>query len=832
MATVHYGRLVGAAGFAKTVAIKRLHRSLANDKEFRGMILAEGRLAARVRHPNVVPPLDVLAEGGELLLVMEYVHGESIARLLRASTRIGDPVPLPIACAVLSNVLHGLHAAHEARDEAGHPLDIVHRDVSPQNVLVGVDGVARVIDFGIAKATTSEGLTSAGTIKGKVPYLSPEQLEGEPATRRTDIYAASVVLWELLAGRRLFEGADDAEILRNILFIEVKPPSVHNPLVSSAIDDIVLRGLRRAPAERFATAREMAVAIEEAVHLATPTVIGAWVERLAATTLGERAAHLEELEAIPAAPLGLAEQESEIAIPAPPPPKQKMQSAPPPAVVAKPSVRASAPAVRPPAALELPIESRTVIYEPPPQPEPEFVEGVRALAAPDSARDRLVATHPAVNHPPLAGALRKPELEIRNVDWMPVEGPPDAPAGSAFFRFLRYLGAFLVLTLVVGYMFAPALTRAWLVTNAEANGITISIEQVEVAATSVRLRGFKAESKELTGVSVHATNVVVGLDWLRPSKLTIDDAELSLDGSYITIAERLDIYKGKHPGLFDEVAGGIRRVDVTSGRVDWKSVIGDNTSALVENITLEMEKVGARPIGADYHLTAPLFTMHFSEAPAGPWQIDIDRQGILSRAIVRFDPTGSYPVTFTRTAADDGSLSLSLQIPPTSLRDLHLPRALLGAMNSDRTRLGAQGEISIVGGAPGKPRAISGHLAFTAQGVNIFPNGPVVDLSLDVPIDGPVAQPVALSGVLTVGTTDPGGAPANAPMVGTLDLSGRIAHVVLTGQTSPIPCMGADPKKRGVGGTGVAAAIDAPLDDYPTSKLSFKPVASCNPRFR
>ena len=286
MASVHWGRLIGTGGFAKTVAIKRLHRQFARDPKFRDSILEEGLLAARIRHPNVVAPLDVLSEGGELLLAMEYVHGESLSKLVRAARAEGERVPLAIGAAILSNVLHGLHAAHEAKDEKGRPLDIVHRDVSPQNVLVGTDGVSRVIDFGIAKAVTSRlESTSTGVIKGKVPYLAPEQLEGDPATRRTDVYAASVVLWEVLAGRRLFEGEDDGEILRKILGMKVPPPSAFNVEVPVDVDEVVLRGLARIPAHRYATAREMALALEAVVHLATASIVGEWCEHLAAEAL-------------------------------------------------------------------------------------------------------------------------------------------------------------------------------------------------------------------------------------------------------------------------------------------------------------------------------------------------------------------------------------------------------------------------------------------------------------------------------------------------------------------------------------------------------------------
>src|SRR6516225_8996456 len=152
MATVHLGRLIGEVGFSRTVAIKRLHPQYAADPEFVSMFLDEARLAARIRHPNVVPTLDVVATKGELFLVMDYVPGESLARLSRVCREQRRPIPHRITSAVMAGALHGLHAAHEAKSERGAPLGIVHRDVSPQNVLVGADGVPRVLDFGVAKA--------------------------------------------------------------------------------------------------------------------------------------------------------------------------------------------------------------------------------------------------------------------------------------------------------------------------------------------------------------------------------------------------------------------------------------------------------------------------------------------------------------------------------------------------------------------------------------------------------------------------------------------------------------------------------------------------------
>ncbi|HEV8244207.1 MAG TPA: serine/threonine-protein kinase, partial [Polyangiaceae bacterium] len=170
MATVHVGQLSGPEGFSRTVAIKLLHKQYAKDPNFVDMFLDEARLAARIRHPNVVSTLDVVRVEDELFVVMDYVHGESLAHLVRAASVDGGHVPPRIASAILVGALLGLHAAHEATDGKGKPLSIVHRDVSPQNILVGIDGVARVADFGVAKAASRVHTTQGGEIKGKISY--------------------------------------------------------------------------------------------------------------------------------------------------------------------------------------------------------------------------------------------------------------------------------------------------------------------------------------------------------------------------------------------------------------------------------------------------------------------------------------------------------------------------------------------------------------------------------------------------------------------------------------------------------------------------------------
>jgi serine/threonine-protein kinase len=295
MATVHIGRLLGPVGFSRTVAIKRLHAQFAKDPEFVSMFLDEARLAARIRHPNVIGTLDVVALSGELFLVMEYVPGESFARLWRAARENNRPIPVPIAVAILVGVLEGLHAAHEATNDRGEPLGIVHRDVSPHNILVGTDGIARVLDFGVAKAAGRLQTTRDGQLKGKISYMAPEQVQGT-VDRTTDVYASSVVLWEALTGRRLFFAENEARTLANVLYPRVEPPSRFARSVSAALEAVVMRALDPKPGGRFATAREMARALQMAVPPAPAFAVADWVESTAGATIQARASRVALIE--------------------------------------------------------------------------------------------------------------------------------------------------------------------------------------------------------------------------------------------------------------------------------------------------------------------------------------------------------------------------------------------------------------------------------------------------------------------------------------------------------------------------------------------------------
>jgi serine/threonine-protein kinase len=293
MATIHIARLMGDEGFSRIVAAKRLHPELAEDSEFVAMFMDEARIASKVHHKNVVPVLDLVTTSDDVMLVQEYVHGVPLHTLLRTARQHKQHVPVRVAVAIASQVLAGLHAAHETADEMGAPLNIVHRDVSPQNIMVATDGSARLLDFGVAKATMTAHVTRNGTFKGKLAYSAPEQLEGK-ATAQSDVYALSVVLWELVVGHRLHGSAQgEAELVSNVM--SGKLPSISEALGGEAewgaldaaewtmiekVDPIVSTGFAVELSKRWATAAEMERALLDAVPPAPPSEVAAWVKAL------------------------------------------------------------------------------------------------------------------------------------------------------------------------------------------------------------------------------------------------------------------------------------------------------------------------------------------------------------------------------------------------------------------------------------------------------------------------------------------------------------------------------------------------------------------------
>ena len=262
MASVYIARAQGVAGFERLVAIKVLHPHLAYEQEFISMFLDEARLAARIRHMNVVPTLDISDSPGDgYFLVMEYIEGDHLGALLGRAAKQGERLPQPFVCRVLVDTLQGLGAAHRLVDENGKPLKLVHRDVSPHNILVGTDGIARLTDFGVAKADVRMSTTRAGQFKGKLSYMAPEQASSSETDQRSDLFSVGIILWESLTGRRLFKGESNAATLNKLLNDTITKPSELWPDLGQ-FDDVVMKALSRNPDNRFQSADEFGEALD------------------------------------------------------------------------------------------------------------------------------------------------------------------------------------------------------------------------------------------------------------------------------------------------------------------------------------------------------------------------------------------------------------------------------------------------------------------------------------------------------------------------------------------------------------------------------------------
>ncbi|MFK8002203.1 MAG: serine/threonine protein kinase [Polyangiales bacterium] len=292
MATVYAARVRGAQGFEKLVALKRMLPSISADSEFQKMFLDEGRLAAHIRSSYVVSTFDLQRhDDGSLYLVMDLVIGASLAYILHGSA--GAPLPVPAVLQIIQHAARGLHDAHEASSAMGQALHIVHRDISPQNILVGLDGSTRITDFGIAQAEERlAAKTGARSIKGKLAYFSPEQARGEHVDGRSDLFSLGIVLWETLTQRRLFHRGDARETLSAVVGASIPDPRTFRPGLTPELAALVMKALERDPAERFQTGLAFAEALTKVSVQAQASDVQALVHTYASNAVDPMVAAL------------------------------------------------------------------------------------------------------------------------------------------------------------------------------------------------------------------------------------------------------------------------------------------------------------------------------------------------------------------------------------------------------------------------------------------------------------------------------------------------------------------------------------------------------------
>ena len=284
MAEVHLARASGIEGFEKLVVLKRILPGLAADPHFVHMFLAEARLAAILDHPNVVQVFDLGRDGDDFYFTMEFVYGETVHGAIKAARRAGEPFPIELAIAIAIGAASGLHYAHERVGFDGQPLNIVHRDVSPTNVMVTYHGCVKVADFGIAKVANRTDVTRAGMRKGKVPYMSPEQCRAEKLDRRSDVFALGIVLYEASTMERLFDGDNEFGVMNRIVNGDIPLPSTRRSGYPKELERIVMKALSVDKNKRYASAREMLVDLEQFARdrkmEASPAALAQWMHRM------------------------------------------------------------------------------------------------------------------------------------------------------------------------------------------------------------------------------------------------------------------------------------------------------------------------------------------------------------------------------------------------------------------------------------------------------------------------------------------------------------------------------------------------------------------------
>ncbi len=728
MATVHLGRLVGARGFSRTVAIKVLHASYAKNKEFVERFLDEARLVGRIHHPNVMPTLDVIAEGPELRIVMDYVAGESLDQLWSAARAKGERVPTRIACGIVSGVLHGLHAAHEAKNEFGEPLGIVHLDVSPQNILVGVDGTSRVLDFGVARARGAEAATE---VSGKSAYLSPEQVRGVEVSPRTDVFAASIVLWELLTGEPLFLSDNHAATLQRVLGGVIPSAADKVPDLPPRIDELLKIGLRRDPGQRFATARDMALEIEAAIIPALPSEIGRWVESIASETLAARALLVREMESSAAGSAATSAAAS---------PKSGAGKLP--GLVATRDMYEEMAAVNLPSE-DLEDDKSSSLLKP-----PGGKDAVPQRVADGSIRwqQRATAPKPA----PLVNG--RPVARAQTVTRTP---KPKSPINRTLLGFA--LGgaalALIIFAFAARSLLLPSYVRSTAIATAAAHGVTLTVGDAALEGGSVTLRGLTARLAGVPQATATIATAEVASVFSSPARVVLGKTEVVVDGDAKGVMSALTTWSSAHRGkvqLEDEAVGG--QIEMPNAHLVWTHVSPDVMRVEATGLSGAIGSPSSASLGDDVHFLTNALAIETKQGGFGPWNLTFEMTVKATRVRLALDP--AVPDGANALLVDDalGDSSFDIQIPRLATASLGIPRTAFGPDLPFPQQL----EVALHYGRLNRDQA-SATLKASMYGLRIPELGASVETHLTAEATGPTGGAMTVkNGLFTLGALHAG----------------------------------------------------------------------------
>ncbi len=769
----------GKHGFEKLFALKSIHPRFADDPGFRAMFLDEARIASAIQHPNVAQVFD-LGEAQHLLyLVMEYVEGESLSALCAsAARRAGGAlnIPIEVALRITADIAAGLHNAHRLKAPNGELRNVVHRDVSPHNVLLSVKGEVKVIDFGIAHAKDRWAHdTDPNGVKGKAGYMAPEQARRQPVSPATDVFGLGCTLYKLLAGHPPFWGGNDVTTLARLL--SGPPPDPLPENVPPIVRAIVERAIELEPGDRYASAQEMKNAIEVAIAEEgyVPNVAG-WVNANLSERARERQALLANRGTMTTPP----------SVETLTPPKRTPSSAAVPAEVPElgpiPARAARAPSPVPP-----PPEQIVLQHMRPRRPEPEETKtpgfmDVRALVARAAApNERHAAPAPIAALPPpqpeprVAEAREQPRQEEKR-EFVPKPRPKPKSEieqkGSSWIKLA--IAAIVVVLVIVGFLLVlPRIIKDRAIATARSAGVTLTIDRVSVRLGGFTLHDVNAVAPLIPGAKVHAQEIEsVGFSG---KEMRVRGADVELNGSLRETNDAVTQVLDGARALLAGTAAEPKKVAVGPARLTWNGVFGPGTRIQAGDVGLDLE---SRGVGhEDYHGVIGRFDVTTAKTTFGVWSATFEDVSGAGRVRLLFDPAVPDGPSLLVVWGKSAPFHVTVKIRRSPLSHLGIRPADLSLPADPTSELEVQGE----GG-----KTVNGRIELSVSaelhGARLPNVKTPVDLKLAANLEGAAGKPLYFERTtLTVG-------PFVVLVDGTLTPADLGFHLDATWKTQPIPC--------------------------------------------
>lgn len=822
MAQVWVARRKGVHGFEKLFAVKVVHARLEDKPRFHAMFLDEAKIAADIQHPNVAQVFDLGEHDGMLYLAMEYVDGESLsslARGLEASGVENGILPLDVSLRIAREACAGLEAAHTARDAQGRPRGIVHRDVSPQNILLGVRGEVKLIDFGIAFAAHREaGVTRDGTVRGKLQFMAPEQVRREPVGPQADVFGIGATLYAMLVGFAPFAAETELATLQRLVSSE---PARIPERLPRAVRDVLARALALDVAERYPSAAALGAAVEEAAHElgVTRVDLAAWVSASLSPRARALREHLAEgprpsaPEVGAAAPLELGTKDVvavsgntkawERFYPAPVVPELGVDTGEPPNARSRAS-RGSAGAIEldhgksvggtdalrlapvprvsepfagstasvPPTAARAPAAPPS---PPPQEPSREFFDVAALAARASSPEDDAVAPARAADVTPARRVER------------PASRPRPAPPLQRALVAVALAG--LVVAIVVVAL--PLWIRHRVTETARAAGLTVTMERVSVALTGVTFRGVAVRAVEVPGLSVRIEEATTR--GFSAEEVHLSDVQVDVTGPAVEVAAglaRASARVAEESAVSDPRAPQKppRHLIVSRARIAWSGVLGEGTGLAAEGVALELdERVGrvvdtGRPVlgappGVVLRATSDRAKVTTARGTLGPWGLSAQLDGASNRLRVLFDPALPDGPSALWTWGPSTPEQLTIRTPRVPLATLGIPPELVGLAPGSSPDVEAQLESKLT-----PVGRVDAHGKLDVRQAKLPGGVPAFDLRVEGSATGSPGKPLELERTsVTVGSLV-------ASLTGTVEVSLAGARVDATWRLVPIPC--------------------------------------------